>query len=215
MPAKKKKPRGPRTLVTVRHNPNALKEDGYEQRREECIALAWRGKIDGDELETIAENIRQKMGLVEKPNKSTVKRWIDSVFEDKRGTTLALREEFLIVEMRRIDMIIAKHLPLATDMALMVDRYVMMEGERVKVVDENGHKEQTKSAEIVLKAIETKRRMLGVGLSQGQESDTPQISIVQLNTLIAGAAGKSPLPPGAEFGERLLVAAGDPNIEGL
>lgn len=209
-PKKKKRASGGGSMfVRKTHNKKAGKRQGYAERRTECIEIAWRCKIDGYSERETCKIVQQELGLVDPPDYTTVNRWVNDALKEKAETIANLRDRFVTTEMFRLQRLMRKWMPLATAPDLHVTRTEKSEGQVISVVDENGLKEQAKAAELVLKTIETARRILGVGLANSEPGDEgPKATFTQINALImntvgAGVANQT-LP-----GTRMLLGTGD------
>lgn len=220
-PLKPKKTRnGPRVTPTaIDHNPDAQHVAGEAERRilfqEFCFHLATKGYPETE----IAGRLAIEFNLERVPSRSMVNTLIREAVQHKSQKIAQMREVWLPVNLARLEQVVRNFLPTATGNGtgapLLTLRKKDFYGEEVEVIDEDAMKEQSKAAEVVLKAIEQGRRMLGIGLKD-DGGDGDAITPAQVNTLIVQTVHQHYAGPG---GQKTIGAvtlqSGDATIEAL
>lgn len=193
------------------------KRQVYTARIEDCKVAAWECRVAGLSDRRACLELQKKLNLPDPPDYSTYTRWIAMCFADRSAKTDALREQFLATALPRLEMLIEKWLPLATADRLTIQRYEKTHEGPVPVLDENAYDESQKAAGVVLKTLESMRRILGVGLAT-TAADAEAVagaSIQNINALIIQTINHAPAPGGRLGQSALVLEAGDPAIDGL
>jgi hypothetical protein len=210
-PRREMRLKGSRTKTSYVRNTKA-----YDDRILEVKAKVWELHIRAYSLREIAKEIQTLMDLSKPPDENTVSIWVNEVRLTKTQKLQDLRDDFIVKAIERLELIIKEHLPLAAGLKQVV---VARHDGLFEVLDENYHKEQSKSAEIAMKALEQYRRIVGVGLiSAGDDPNAGATSatVIQINTLIQNVLTKqAELKQGNRLGAGLLIDAGDEGVPGV
>lgn len=198
--AKKKRPKksriGKEVVKRPTHNPDAEHGAGDEERLLTYQEFAWECKVDGYSVANIAKLVQGKFNLEKAPAVGTIQNWLLSARKMRTDTTAALQEEFITTGLSRLERIIRQFMPIAKgDETIRIKRFEKQEdGSFEETIDEECFKERAEAAKVVMKAVDTGRRILGVGLSNSNddEDDKGKVTVETLGPTIINVFNQTP-----------------------
>lgn len=157
------------TLTTVEHPKGRDAKAGHEERLPAFIKKSLDLKRKGLYLHEIAEAITKDFNLATVPHITTVANWIRQGNEAVKEDISHLQIQLRIDQFNDLERLKAKWMRIATADEIKIQRWVMVEGARQPVIDEDATKEQLEATNAIVKIMQRQARLLGLDLEKAIE----------------------------------------------
>lgn len=213
---RKAKPRGD-SYRPPRANPAARIDNPVMKAR--AVEMAYDHRKAGIALRESARLISAALKLNPPASHMTIRSWLEAFISADTPALRARREEYYATSLEQLDALIERWLPLATTDLLRIARRKETPGGAVTVIDEDVYAEGEKAANILIRTLEQKRKILGVGLSAAELNKGGSLDGACIGQMVAQILN-SKGAPGLQLRELkqvgpVLLAAGDPVIDEL
>lgn len=159
--------RSGRCVKTIHHPEGRTALAGAPERQAALQHRAMQLKIQGMELGQIGETLRDEFELEKTPAKTTVFDLVAKAFQEGLQSMKQEGEAYTRLFMARSEAMIAKLMPYAMGQ-FVVEREIVQDGERIKVIDAHVLEERIKACGEVRKQGESVLKALGITKAQAE-----------------------------------------------
>jgi len=164
--------------------------------------------------EEIAEQVGKRFEC-DPPARNTVTEWLAKYHEAADEDCVAYRNQKRQKQGWIIERLLKRWLPVALAENFALNRWRVVNGESVQVLDENAYDEQIKAAAIVIKLLEREAKLWGLELTKINEQASNSVTTETINYYISQqvALHTAEKEGGEPFKERLELHAGENDID--
>lgn len=155
------------TVKTIHHPDGKTALAGAPERQMALQRRAMQLKIEGMEYRVIGETLHREFELERVPPVTTVHTWVTEAFAEGLQSMKQEGVAYIQLFMARAERMISKLMPFAMG-NFVVEREIVQDGERLKVIDANVLEERIKAAGEIRKQGESVLKALGVTRPQAE-----------------------------------------------
>lgn len=155
----------------------------------------------------------------EPPARNTVTEWLGKYHEAADADCVEYRNDKRQQQGRIVDSLLKRWLPVAMAPNFALNRFRVVDGHQVMILDENAYDEQSKAAAIVIKLLERNARLWNLDLTK-ESDNSKNVTAETINFYINQQVAASLAPKGGAIDvdsevERLELHAGEGDIDSL